>query len=58
MDRFSADLSYCLHLLVGFNALEVNHGGWFSAMFEEDQKTVWETVFPTNGVGPLVVVDG
>ena len=28
------------------------------AMFEEDQKTVWETVFPTNGVGPQVVLEG
>ena len=27
-------------------------------MFEEDQKTVWETVFPTNGIGRPVVLEG
>ena len=27
-------------------------------MFEEDQKSVWETGFPKNGMGPQVVVEG
>ncbi len=26
LDRFLACLSYCLHLLIGFNAVKVNHG--------------------------------
>ena len=41
MDRFPADLSYCLHLLIGFDGVEADHGGRLSAM---------------GGVGPLVVV--
>ena len=32
MDRFPAELSYCLHLLIGFNVIEVDHGGRLSAM--------------------------
>jgi hypothetical protein len=32
LDRFPACLSYCLHLLNGFNAVEVNHGGQLTAM--------------------------
>jgi hypothetical protein len=43
LDRFLADLSYCLHLLIGFDCLEVDHGGRLSAM---------------GGVRPLVVVEG
>lgn len=32
MDRSSADLSYCLHLLIGLGCGEVDHGGRLSAM--------------------------
>ena len=42
MDRFPAELSYCLHLLMGFDYVEVDHGGRLSAM---------------GGMGPLVVVE-
>ena len=42
MDRFPGDLSYGLHLLVGFDGVEVDHGGRLSAM---------------GGVGPLVAVE-
>jgi len=43
LDRFPADLSYCLHLLIGLGCVEVDHGGRLTAM---------------GGVGPLVVVKG
>ena len=43
MDRFPADLSYCLHLLIGFDGVEVDHGGRLPAM---------------GGVRPLEVVEG
>jgi hypothetical protein len=42
LDRFPDSLSYGLHLLIGFNCIEVNHGGRLVAM---------------GGVGPLVVVE-
>ena len=58
LDRIPGDLSYFLRLLIGLGCVEGDHGGWLTAMFEEDQKTVWETVFLTNGVGPQVVVEG
>jgi len=32
LDSFPADLSYCLRLLIGFDAVEVDHGGRLSAM--------------------------
>ena len=43
MDSFRGNLSYSLPLLVGFDLVEVDHGGRLSAM---------------GGVGPLVVVEG
>jgi len=43
LDSFRGDLSYGLHLLIGFNAVEVDHGGRLTAM---------------GGVGPQVVVEG
>ena len=43
MDSVRGDLSYCLHLLVGFDLVKVDHGGRVSAM---------------GGVGPLVIVEG
>jgi len=43
LDSFPADLSYRLHLLIGFDAVEADHGGRLPAM---------------GGVGPLVVVEG
>ena len=43
MYRFPDDLGYCLNLLSGFNAVEVDHGGRFPAM---------------GGVGPQVIVVG
>ena len=56
--QISSVLSNCLHLLIGFNSVKVNHGGRLTAMFEEDQKTVRWAVFPTNGVRALVIVKG
>jgi Sulfatase len=32
LDRYPADLSYCLHLLIGLGCVQVDHGGWLSAM--------------------------
>jgi hypothetical protein len=32
LDKFPADLSYCLHLLIGFDGVEVDRGGRLSAM--------------------------
>ncbi|WP_295043124.1 hypothetical protein [uncultured Paracoccus sp.] len=32
MDRFLGDLSYCLRLLIGFDAVEADHGGRLPAM--------------------------
>jgi hypothetical protein len=32
LDRFLDYLTYSLHLLIGFNAVKVNHGGRLSAM--------------------------
>jgi hypothetical protein len=43
LDRFPADLSYCLHRLIGFDGVEADHGGRLSFM---------------GGVGPPVVVEG
>jgi hypothetical protein len=43
LDSFRAELSYCLHLLIGLGCLEVDHGGRLTAM---------------GGMGPLVVVEG
>jgi hypothetical protein len=43
LDSFPDDLSYCLHLLVGFDVVEVDHGGRLT---------------DRGGVGPLVVVEG
>jgi hypothetical protein len=43
LDRFPGDLSYCLHLLISLDCVEVDHGGWLSAM---------------GGVGPQVIVEG
>lgn len=34
---------YCLHLLIGFDCVEVDHSGWLAAM---------------GGPGPLVAVEG
>jgi hypothetical protein len=42
LDKFPADLSYCLHLLIGFNVVKVYHGRQLTAM---------------GGVGPLMVVE-
>jgi hypothetical protein len=43
LDRFPGCLSYSLHLLIGFDDVEVDHGGRLTAM-----SSVWE----------LVVVEG
>jgi hypothetical protein len=43
LDRFPADLSYCLHLLIGLGCVEVDHGGRLTAM---------------GGVGPQMVLEG
>ena len=43
MDRFPGELSYGLHLLIGFDAVELDHGGRLTAM-----GSVWA----------LVVVEG
>ena len=43
LDSFPAELNYCLHLLIGFGCVEIDHGGRLSAM---------------GGVGSLVVVEG
>jgi len=32
LDSFPTELSYGLHLPIGFNAVEVDHGWWLSAM--------------------------
>ena len=42
LDSFPVDLSYCLHLLIGFNAVEVDRGERLAAM---------------GGIGPQVVVE-
>ena len=42
MDSFWGDLSYCLRLPVGFDAVPIAHGGRLPAM---------------GGVGPLVLVE-
>ena len=47
MDRFSADLSYCLHLLIGFDGVEVDHGGRLSAM-----GSVWAMVVVEGDPAP------
>jgi hypothetical protein len=41
LDRFPGELSYSLHLLIGFDFVEVDHGRRLPAM---------------GGVGPQVVV--
>ena len=43
MNSFRDDLSYSLPLLVGFDPVDVDHGGWLSAM---------------GGMWPPVVVEG
>jgi len=43
LDSFRGKLSYSLPLLVGFDMVEVDHGGRLSAM---------------GGVRPLVIVEG
>jgi hypothetical protein len=43
LDSIRDDLSYSLPLLVGFDLVEVDHGGRLSAM---------------GGVGPLMIVEG
>jgi hypothetical protein len=43
LDRFPAELSYCLHLLIGLGCVKVDYGGRLTAM---------------GGMGPLVVVEG
>jgi glucose dehydrogenase len=58
LDSFPAELSFCLHLLIGSDAVVVGHGGWLSAMFEKDQKLVRVTNFLTNDMGPQVVLEG
>jgi hypothetical protein len=42
LDSFQDDLSYCLHPLIGFDCIEVEHGGRLTAM---------------GGMGPLVIVE-
>jgi len=42
LDSFLAELSYCLHLLMGLSCVEIDHGGRLTAV---------------GGVGPLVVVE-
>jgi hypothetical protein len=42
LDRFPDELSYCLHLLIGFDGVEVDHGGRLTAI---------------GGVWPLVVLE-
>jgi hypothetical protein len=32
LDSFPGELSYCLHLLIGFYCIEVDHSGWWPAM--------------------------
>jgi hypothetical protein len=52
LDRFPGDLSTCLHLVVGFDVVEVNHGGRLAAM-----GSVWAVVVvdgdptPDTGLG-------
>jgi hypothetical protein len=43
LDRIPAELSCCLHRLIGFDVIYVDHGGRLTAM---------------GGMGPLVVVEG
>jgi hypothetical protein len=43
LDSFRAELSYFLHLLIGFDVVEVDHG---------------ERLTAKSGMGPLVVVEG
>ena len=43
MDSFPGELSCCLHLPIGFDAVEADHDGRLAAI---------------GGVGPLVVVEG
>jgi hypothetical protein len=42
LDRFSCDLRYCLHLLIGLCCVEVDHSRWFSAM---------------GGMGPQMIIE-
>ena len=50
LDRFPVDLSYCLHLLVGFGVVEVDHGGRLSAMGSVRALVVVEC-YPTPDAG-------
>ena len=43
LDSFPAELGYCLHLLLGFDAAKAAYGGRVTAI---------------GGVGPLAVVEG
>ena len=43
--QISGDLSYCLHLLIGVDGVEVDHGGRLSAM-----GSVWVRI-PMHPVG-------
>jgi hypothetical protein len=43
LDSFRVDLSYCLHLLIGFDVVEVDHVGWLTAV---------------GGMWALLVVEG
>jgi hypothetical protein len=43
LDSFPADLTYCLHLLIGFDGIEVDHGGRLPAM---------------GGVGSPMIIEG
>jgi hypothetical protein len=35
LDRFPGDLSYSLHLLIGFNAIEVDYGGRLTTLLSD-----------------------
>jgi hypothetical protein len=42
LHRFPADLSYCLHQLIGLGCVEVDYGGWLSAMGDAGPQVVLE----------------
>jgi hypothetical protein len=47
LDRFLAGLSYGLHLLIGFDVVEVDHGGRLTAM-----GSVWAMVVVESDPAP------
>ncbi len=47
MDSFLGDLSYCLHLLIGFDDVKVDHGGRLTAM-----GSVWAMVVVESDPAP------